>query len=77
MWAVFMSFRKQEIILPFRKKGFTYSELRHVSKQKTDLGNGDRAFIDHGRLLYNSPKKKKKHLTVHTSPVPMQPRFAK
>lgn len=73
MWAVFMSFRKQEIILPFRKKEFTYSELRRL-KAKTDLGNGDQAFIDHGGLLYTSPQK---HLTIHTSPVPTQPKFAK
>lgn len=56
MWAVVMSFRKQEIILPFRKKEFTYSELRRL-EAKTDLGNGDQAFIDHGRLLYTSPSK--------------------
>lgn len=73
MWAVFMSFRKQEIILLFRKKEFTYSESRRL-KAKTDLGNGDQAFIDHGRLLFTLPQK---HLTIHTSPVPTQPKFAK
>lgn len=72
MWAVFMSFRKQEIFLPFRKKELTYSELRRL-KAKTDLGNGDQAFIDHGRLLYTSPQK---YLTIHTS-VPTQTKFAK
>lgn len=64
MWAVFMSFIKQEIILPFRKKEFTYSELRSL-KAKTDLGNGDQALIiDHGRLLYTSPQTPhRSHLT--------------
>lgn len=74
MWAVFMSFRKQEIILPFRKKEFTYSESRRL-KAKTDLGNGDQAFVDHGRLLYTSHLKK--HPIIHTSPVPTQPKLAK